>query len=68
MLTSWSMARPGVTVAIAAGSVDPGAAVLIGVGGAAAAGVLRWLLRQYAPVEGDQAVLATPIKAQRKAE
>lgn len=58
------------TGAIAAGSVDPGAAALLGVGGAAAAGALRWLLRQYAPapIEGDQAVLATLIKAQQKAE
>ncbi|MCS5521194.1 hypothetical protein NY551_00415 [Curtobacterium flaccumfaciens pv. oortii] len=58
------------TGAIAAGSVDPGAAALLGVGGAAAAGALRWLLRQYAPapIEGDQAVLATLIKAQQKAD
>ncbi|PYY52600.1 hypothetical protein DEJ17_15870 [Curtobacterium sp. MCSS17_011] len=58
------------TGAIAAGSVDPGAAALLGVGGAAAAGALRWLLRQYAPapIGGDQAVLATLIKAQQKAE
>lgn len=58
------------TGAIAAGSVDPGAAALLGVGGAAAAGALRWLLRQYAPasVEGDQAVLATLIKAQQTAD
>jgi len=58
------------TGAISAGSVDPGAAALLGIGGAAAAGALRWLLRQYAPapIEGDQAVLATLIKAQQKAE
>lgn len=58
------------TGAIAAGSVDPGAAALLGVGGAATAGALRWLLRQYAPapIGGDRAVLATLIKAQRKAE
>lgn len=44
--------------------------MVTGVGGAAAVGALRWLLLRHAPapIGGDEAVLATLIRAQREAE